>query len=271
MGIGFVQYHSFQHSSFHRRKINCKSKQLPDFRFKNFLLDRRLPEVFLAKEQFELSRLAMSLVVVGVAGCSGTGKTTLCAKISEFLKCEVISGDDYLLPQDQCPPLDLTVLPWPDGETPAAFSPKRHDTNCPGCIDWPAFENAVRQAIDEKSQSVVRSQLLLIESFLLLHSQFIVSKLNYLIRINVSEANWPDIIRRKWGRRHLGKASYQERGVTFEEYSVYWSHYVVRRFHECAAGDAARLRGTAAVVLEVDSSSPPDATVQRLLSTLPPR
>lgn len=31
---------------------------------------------------------------------------------------------------------------------------------------------------------------------------------------------------RKWTRSHWGKRSYRERGVTAEEYAVYWHHYI---------------------------------------------
>ena len=210
----------------------------------------------------------MSLTVVGIVGCSGSGKSTLCDKIAELVQCRIVRGDDYLLSKDKCPPLDLSDLPWPDGNIPAAFLSKRHDTNCPGCVDWPSFESAVEAAIAEESTQPSGNRLLLVESFLLLHSAAILARLNHVITIAIADDDWPSLARRKWERRHLGTASYQERGVSFDAYSVYWTHYVVRRFRECAAGNPARLAGAKAAVLTVDCAAPPEANAHAVLVAL---
>ena len=210
----------------------------------------------------------MSLTVIGVIGCTGSGKSTLCDKITELVDCRVVRGDDYLLSKERCPPLDLSDLPWPDGTIPDAFVSKRHDTNCPGCVDWPAFETAVETAIVEESIQLSGNRLLLVESFLLLHSPAILARLHHVISIEIREEQWPCLARRKWERRHLGTASYQERGVSFDAYSVYWTHYVVRRFRECAAGDPARLAEAAVAVLIVDSAAPPEANARSVLTAL---
>jgi uridine kinase len=262
----FLQSHSFARIHNNREPfVNTFSFN----RVRSRAPTEQLRKNFLFRECVSLPVLTMSLTIVGVTGCSGSGKSTICAKLSEYVDCKVINGDEFLIPQEQCPPLDLTQLPWLAEEVPAAFAPKRHDTNCPECVDWPAFESAVRQAIDEETQMIDgQSRILFIESFLLLHSPFIVSILNILVRINIRDENWPDIIRRKWERRHLGKPSYKERGVSIEEYAVYWNHYVVQRFRKYSADDAARLQDTKISLLEVDGAAHLDAIARDVLAAL---
>ena len=45
--------------------------------------------------------------------------------------------------------------------------------------------------------------------------------------------------RRKWSRAHLGKPSYESRGVSASEYHRYWDEYVAKRWQ--AHGGAANL------------------------------
>jgi hypothetical protein len=136
-------------------------------------------------------------------------------------------------------------------------------------VDWPAFEAAVETAIAEESAHPSGSRLLLVESFLLFHSAAILARLHRVVRIAIADEDWPRLARRKWERRHLGTASYQERGVPFDAYSVYWTHYVVHRFLECAAGDPARLAAAALpAALAVDCAAPPDANARAVLAAL---
>ena len=129
----------------------------------------------------------------------------------------------------------------------------------------------MRDTICEESNLSSKSgqvRVLLIESFLLLHSSVIVACLTHLVRINVTDECWSDIARRKWERRHLGTASYKDRGVSFEQYSTYWTHYVLKRFHECAEDDAARLNGAAAAQLVVDGTAPLESSARHVLAAL---
>ena len=62
------------------------------------------------------------------------------------------------------------------------------------------------------------------------------------VRLSASadDASQEVLWRRKWERGgHLGKKSYRERGVTADEYAVYWHSYVNARWH--AHGGRARV------------------------------
>ena len=102
---------------------------------------------------------------------------------------------------------------------------KRHDTNVPAAIDWAAAEHAIRAAITKCRHSGV--PLLLVEGFLLLSQPRVASLLDRCIYLSVEEGEQSDeLMRRKWQRTHLGKASYQERGISIGEYRAYWSECV---------------------------------------------
>jgi hypothetical protein len=63
-------------------------------------------------------------LVIGMAGCSAAGKSTLCSAFCEAVAgVSVLEADHwYRKPDDpQCPQFDLEGLPWPDGVVPDAF------------------------------------------------------------------------------------------------------------------------------------------------------
>jgi tRNA A37 N6-isopentenylltransferase MiaA len=103
------------------------------------------------------------LQVVGVVGCTGTGKTTLCERLSSEAAGEIVSGDDFFLSSERCPALDLSAL-WKEGHMPEAFAQKTSDTNVPESIDWVGFEGAVLKAIQRGREE--GKELVLVESFL---------------------------------------------------------------------------------------------------------
>ena len=67
--------------------------------------------------------------------------------------------------------------------------------------------------------------------------------------------------RRKFKRSHLGKASYESRGVTPAEYAVYWDSYVWPRWME--HGEARIPGGT----LRIDCLLPVEDQVTQLFAT----
>lgn len=92
----------------------------------------------------------------------------------------VVHADDYFIPACDCPPLDLSTLPWTSGCVPDAFVAKRTgfplprrtaadarlvtprtDTNVPEVIDWPALRQAMSLAMSS-------GDLVIVEGFLLL-------------------------------------------------------------------------------------------------------
>ena len=108
--------------------------------------------------------------VVGVFGCTGSGKSTICEALAAKVgpdATEIIHGDAFFLPPHLCPPLSLDSLPWVgDRGVPEALARKKNDTNHPGAIDWVAFEAKVGESIASAAQRGVR--LLLVDSHLLL-------------------------------------------------------------------------------------------------------
>ena len=107
------------------------------------------------------------------------------------------------------------------------------DFNVPSAVDWSALENELISAREQ------RNGLVIVEGALLLSSHpGAVRILDLCDHTVVLTADGQDrhamqnLWQRKWQRAHLGKASYSERGVTAEEYEVYWSHYVWPRWVE---------------------------------------
>ena len=208
--------------------------------------------------------------VVGVFGCTGSGKSTICEALAAKVgpdATEIIHGDAFFLPPHLCPPLSLDSLPWvSDRGIPEALARKKNDTNHPGAIDWVAFEGKVGESIASAAQRGVR--LLLVDSHLLLQGgQAMLRQFGHFIFVDDSSLSgtfspsslcfatsplavvpcsfkrmtvWKrilifvrgggfqeeELLMRKWARAHLEKPSYQERGVSQDDYRVYFSGYV---------------------------------------------
>ena len=208
--------------------------------------------------------------VVGVFGCTGSGKSTICEALAAKVgpdATEIIHGDAFFLPPHLCPPLSLDSLPWvSDRGIPEALARKKNDTNHPGAIDWVAFEGKVGESIASAAQRGVR--LLLVDSHLLLQGgEAMLRQFGHFIFVDDSSLSgtfspsslcfattplavvpcsfkrmtvWKrilifvrgggfqeeELLMRKWARAHLGKPSYQERGVSQDDYRVYFSGYV---------------------------------------------
>mmetsp|Transcript_27830 Transcript_27830/g.43446 ORF Transcript_27830/g.43446 Transcript_27830/m.43446 type:complete len:350 (-) Transcript_27830:565-1614(-) len=146
-------------------------------------------------------------------------------------RVEIVSGDNYFLPVEQCPQLDLGPL-WAGTDVPGPLRTKKSDTNHPDCMNWPEFLTAIRGA---KSRALhTGAPLLLVESFLLLSNEDVVNELDHVAFLydfspDQSKAR-SEIMHRKWERAHLGKASYKERGLSIDDYRIYWEHYVWERY-----------------------------------------
>jgi hypothetical protein len=176
------------------------------------------------------------MVTVALSGCTATGKTTLARALQRLLPAlVVIQSDVHYLSAERCESVDLAALPWPAGQMPEAFVARGSaDFNVPSSVDWNALGDDIAAA-----REVQRDRLLIVEGALLLSSHPTAAEIRSLCDHTVvltadgqnrqaMEALW----KRKWRRSRHGKSSYLDRGVTAEEYEVYWSHYVWPRWVE---------------------------------------
>ena len=159
------------------------------------------------------------------------------------------------------------------------------DTNVPAAIDWPAATAHVRQRLAEAAAA--RCPLVLVEGFLLFACAPIVALLDHAVYLSLpaDAAGREEIMMRKYTRAHLGKKSYQERGITVDAYRRYvsshglsprcssssdayrccqqWNECVIDRFEK--HGERGRPEGT----VEVPCTEGTAAQVERLVGLLP--
>lgn len=172
------------------------------------------------------------MVIIGLSGCTGAGKSTLCEGLARHTPLRVVSCDDFFLPKEDCPRFDLMGLPWENGVVPAAFAKRGDaDTNVPASVDWEGVLSAVDEAVASAPGDVSASSTIIVDGLLLFGDHPGAQKV--LARCDHCAVMWTDgddakaILRtRKYTRSHLGKPSYQQRGVSEAEYSVYFDHYV---------------------------------------------
>ncbi len=107
------------------------------------------------------------MIIIGLTGCTASGKSTLAATLSGALACSVVTGDDYWQPTDRLPIMDLSLLPWPGGTIPPALADKRYNTNCPESMDGERFAAAFASTLSASTTS--GQHYLLVESYLLCH------------------------------------------------------------------------------------------------------
>ena len=90
---------------------------------------------------------AFCVPVLGLVGCSASGKSTLCA---ELPAAAVVASDDFYKPRDACPRFDLAAdIRWPGG-VPDAFQARGNaDLNHPDSVDWAACADAVDAAVEK--------------------------------------------------------------------------------------------------------------------------
>ena len=162
------------------------------------------------------------------------------------------------------------------------------DTNVPAAIDWTAATAHVRQRLAEAAAA--RCPLVLVEGFLLFACPQIVALLDHAVYLSLpaDAAGREEIMMRKYTRAHLGKKSYQERGITVDQYRRYvsltqprpvttlpsssdaadrccqqWNECVIDRFEK--HGEQGRPEGT----VEVPCTEETAAQVERLVGLLP--
>ena len=199
-------------------------------------------------------------LVVGLAGCTASGKSTLCdaivARQGSSAAVGVVTLDEFWLPLDRVPKLPMA---WLRANTTMAKL-KAHDTNIPAAMDWEAAEARVVAAIQAATEAA--TDVLFVEGFLLFSQPQLLARLDRLVYLTVDDAEGEVLMMRKWGRAHLGKPSYEDRGVTVEEYRRYWEECVIGRFQKWGAS---RPAGT----VEVPCMMPTAEQVEILARELP--
>lgn len=170
------------------------------------------------------------MVIVGLSGCTGAGKSTLCHGLSKRLHTQltVVACDDHFLPKEECPRFDLAGLPWENGVVPAAFAKRGPaDTNVPASVNWDGVLSDIQQAMAAHSAE----STIIVDGLLIFGDHPGAEKvLRCCDQCAVMWAEGEDakatLRSRKYTRSHLGKPSYQQRGVSEAEYAVYFDHYV---------------------------------------------
>ena len=200
-------------------------------------------------------------LVVGLAGCTASGKSTLCdaivARQGGVGAVGVVTLDDFWLPLDRMPSLPAAWL----RANPTMAKLKAHDTNIPAAMDWVAAERHVVEAIEAATTSG-EPGMLLVEGFLLFSQPQLLAQMDRLVYLTVNDAEKEILMMRKFERAHLGKPSYEDRGVTVEEYRRYWDECVIDRFLRWGA---TRPAGT----VEVPCTLPTAEQVATLARELP--
>ena len=214
---------------------------------------------------------AFCVPVLGLVGCSASGKSTLCA---ELPAAAVIASDDFYKPRDACPRFDLAAdIRWPAG-VPDAFQARGNaDLNHPDSVDWVACADAVDAAV-EKIVDAGGGGIVVVEGLLLLGAgaERVRDRCAQLVLLDDGyddPAKQEVLWRRKWTRSgHLGKQSYKERGVTADEYAAYWGDYVSARWKEYGLD---RVEAAGRPIHRVDAHADDrSAQVERILRALAP-
>jgi hypothetical protein len=185
---------------------------------------------------------AFLVSVVGLVGCSASGKSTLCAALPANCADAVVACDDAYRPLADCPTFDLAEdVAWPGGEPPPAFEARGNaDLNHPASVDWEAVEAKIDAAVDAivdgRRDGEERAGVVLVDGLLLLGegADRVRSRCAEIVLLDDAhddEATQRDLARRKWRRGgHLGKKSYEDRGVSEDAYWAYWRDYVAPRW-----------------------------------------
>jgi uridine kinase len=165
-------------------------------------------------------------LVLGLAGCTASGKSTLCDAIVKRQgggAVAVVTLDDFWMEESRLPSLPDDWL----ANNPNMARLKQHDTNIPESVDWAAAEEHICEVI----ASAMSSQIIIIEGFLLFSQPQLIALLDRTIYLTVDDAEKEVLMMRKYRRSgHFGKPSYESRGITVEEYTRYWDECVIDRF-----------------------------------------
>ena len=199
-------------------------------------------------------------LVVGLAGCTASGKSTLCDAIVQRQapgSVAIVTLDDFWLEENRLPMLPEDWLV----RNPSMARLKKHDTNVPESVNWPAAEEHIRNAIASANSAGTR--IVLIEGFLLFSQPQLIAMLDRAIYLTVDDSEKHVLMMRKYRRTgHFGKPSYESRGISVEEYTRYWNECVIDRFHKY---DTRRPPGT----IDLSCTMSTAEQVQQLVIQLP--
>jgi hypothetical protein len=138
-------------------------------------------------------------LIVGLAGCTASGKSTLCdaivARQGGTAAVAVVTLDDFWWKDEsRLPRLSDEWL----AANPNMARLKQHDTNVPAAVDWAAAEAHVRAAIAEATAAGV--QVLIVEGFLLFSQPQLVALLDRGVYLTVDDSEKPTLMMRKFQR-----------------------------------------------------------------------
>jgi len=236
---------------------------------------------------------AMTKPVIGLVGCSASGKSTVSAALADLLgepmgqstadggapagRLSVISSDDHYKPLEACPRFDLDAINWSGGSVPPAFDSRGDaDLNHPNAVNWVAVTNAIDAAIAAAARDAADGQqtLVLLEGLLLFGVGAEATRQRvdqwYVLDAPLDDAVAQEVLwRRKWKRSgHFGKPSYAARGVGPMDYASYWNGYVVPRWVEhglSRIGPVMEECGDGAVLTMLDCRRSPQALAATIL------
>lgn len=215
------------------------------------LLRRRMMATHLSS-----GALALAVAAAVVAGSKSAprglaaaaliaGAAAAAARVSRngHHRLSLVNCDDYYLPLELCPRFDLSgEIAWPGGAVPEAFAARGNaDLNDPAAVDWTGVASAVDRAVLAAAAADAadgRRTLVVLEGLLLLGAgaEAARRRVQRWILLDAppnDAAAQAELWRRKYTRSgHLGKKSYQERGVSADAYAAYWNDYVARRWRE---------------------------------------
>ena len=225
--------------------------------------------------------------VVALVGPSAAGKSLLAERTAQMCEQQQQKGaraeihtlgtDQFYKPLDQCPTFDPNNINWPQKRMPNAFQQRgNRDLNHPDAIHWGKTLKAIDDAImsaASKDRVDGGTSIVLVEGLLLLaHTSGAALVRQRIDRWVILQDDPSDKVcqstlwTRKWTRSgHLGQSSYRERGVTAEEYRVYWDEYVSRRWLEHGLG---RVASVCPDALLLDCLMPVDVNARTLLNYL---
>lgn len=170
-------------------------------------------------------------LVVGLAGCTSSGKSTLCDAIVQRQggpgNVAVVALDDFWLSTGRLPRLPDEWL----ANNPSMAKLKQHDTNVPAAIDWAAAKVKICEAISAATSD--GTAVVVVEGFLLFSQPELITMLDRTVYLTVDGNEKHTLMMRKYRRSgHFGKPSYESRGITVQEYTTYWDECVIDRFHK---------------------------------------
>mmetsp|Transcript_38843 Transcript_38843/g.58601 ORF Transcript_38843/g.58601 Transcript_38843/m.58601 type:complete len:213 (+) Transcript_38843:99-737(+) len=109
----------------------------------------------------------MSSVVIGISGCTRSGKSTLAKELALHYKGEHLSQDSFFMR-----PIKID-LPPPHGSMRSAEEPE--------CTNWDRFAGAI-QELKKKPGSYV-----IVEGYQLLHSPQVVEQLDHIFHLDIGQ------------------------------------------------------------------------------------